>query len=211
MQIQQLMYFVTVAEQGSINKAAEKLFITQPNLSKAISNLENEVKARVFNRTNKGVVLTEEGKKLYQYARTILNQMELIHGLSQRERPRILSVAAYPIITMGRLVCQFYNAHRHPGQPGSQDNVEIRLVEQPFVLRQRPEIFKDHRIVIHLIGAAVGGPGYGHGSQQLRKPNQQGLAAGAVGNVLRPGDKIGQPVADGKGQQGAGSLPQIAE
>lgn len=130
MQIQQLMYFVTVAEQGSINKAAEKLFITQPNLSKAISNLENEVKARVFNRTNKGVVLTEEGKKLYQYARTILNQMELIHGLSQRERPRILSVAAYPIITMGRLVCQFYNAHRHPGQPGSQDNVEIRLVEQ---------------------------------------------------------------------------------
>ena len=40
MQLQQLIYFVTVAEQGSINKAAEKLFITQPNLSKAISNLE---------------------------------------------------------------------------------------------------------------------------------------------------------------------------
>ena len=47
MQLQQLIYFVTVAEQGSINKAAEKLFITQPNLSKAISNLENELKVRV--------------------------------------------------------------------------------------------------------------------------------------------------------------------
>ncbi|MFR4851830.1 MAG: LysR family transcriptional regulator [Butyricicoccus sp.] len=100
MQLQQLIYFVTVAEQGSINKAAEKLFITQPNLSKAISNLENELKVRVFNRTNKGVALTD-GSKLYQYARTILNQMELIQGLSQKDRPRTLSIAAYPIITMG--------------------------------------------------------------------------------------------------------------
>lgn len=40
MQLSQLMYFVTVAEQGSINKAAEKLFVTQPNLSKAIGNLK---------------------------------------------------------------------------------------------------------------------------------------------------------------------------
>ena len=74
MQIQQLTYFVAIAEQGSINKAAEKLFVTQPNLSKAISNLENELKVRIFNRTNKGVALTDEGKKLYQYARTIINQ-----------------------------------------------------------------------------------------------------------------------------------------
>lgn len=62
MQIQQLTYFVAIAEQGSINKAAEKLFVTQPNLSKAISNLENELKVRIFNRTNKGVALTDEGK-----------------------------------------------------------------------------------------------------------------------------------------------------
>lgn len=88
-QIQQLTYFVAIAEQGSINKAAEKaaekLFVTQPNLSKAISNLENELKVRIFNRTNKGVALTDEGKKLYQYARTIINQMELIQGLSEKE------------------------------------------------------------------------------------------------------------------------------
>ena len=63
MQLQQLIYFVTVAEQGSINKAAEKLFITQPNLSKAISNLESELKVRVFNRTNKGVALTDRSEE----------------------------------------------------------------------------------------------------------------------------------------------------
>ena len=123
MQIQQLTYFVTVAEQGSINKAAEKLFVTQPNLSKAISNLENELKVRIFDRTNKGVALTDDGRKLYQYARTILNQMELIQNLSQKERPRLLSIASYPIITMGRLVADFYNAHR-------QDSISIKLVEQ---------------------------------------------------------------------------------
>ena len=89
MQLQQLMYFVTVAEQGSINKTAKKLFVTQPNLSKAIGNLESELKARIFDWTNKGVILTEDGKKLYQYARTILNQMELISGLSAKERLRI--------------------------------------------------------------------------------------------------------------------------
>lgn len=73
MQIQQLFYAAEVAERGSINKAAEALFITQPSLSKAIINLEGELNIRIFNRNNKGVTLTEEGKSLYQYIRTILN------------------------------------------------------------------------------------------------------------------------------------------
>ena len=123
MQLSQLMYFVTVAEQGSINRAAEKLFVTQPNLSKAIGNLESELKVRIFDRTNKGVILTEDGKKLYEYARTILNQMELISGLSAKERLRILSIASYPIITMGRLIGEFYNLHKDEG-------IALKLVEQ---------------------------------------------------------------------------------
>ena len=123
MQLSQLMYFVTVAEQGSINKAAEKLFVTQPNLSKAIGNLESELKVRIFDRTNKGVILTEDGKKLYEYARTILNQMELISGLSAKERLRILSIASYPIITMGILIGEFYNLHKDEG-------IALKLVEQ---------------------------------------------------------------------------------
>ena len=135
LQIQQLTYFVTVAEQGSINKAAEKLFVTQPNLSKAISNLESELKVRIFDRTNKGVILTDDGKKLYQYARTILNQMELIQGLSSRERPRILSIASYPIITMGRLIGAFYNNHK-------QEEIALKLVEQRMqqVIESDPEV-----------------------------------------------------------------------
>ena len=123
MQLQQLIYFVAVAEQGSFNKAAEKLFTTQPNLSKAIQNLENEINVSIFERTTKGVNLTEDGKKLYQYARTIINQMELIDGLSAKETLRTLSVASYPIITMGRVLSEFYNRHR-------QENIVIKLVEK---------------------------------------------------------------------------------
>lgn len=123
MQLQQLIYFVTIAEQGSINKAAEKLFTTQPNLSKAISNLEGELKVSIFNRTNKGVALTDDGKKLYQYAHTILNQMELIQGLTAKDAPRTLSIASYPIVTIGRLVSNFYNRH----QTG---DVSLKLIER---------------------------------------------------------------------------------
>lgn len=123
MQLQQLVYFVEITELGSINKAAEKLFVTQPSLSKAIANLEDELGVRIFSRTNRGVALTDEGKKLYQYAHTIINQMELIQGLSTRDVPKVLSIASYPIITMGRLVSEFYMTHQ-------QEDITIRLSEQ---------------------------------------------------------------------------------
>lgn len=122
MQLQQLTYFVEIAERGSINKAAEALFVTQPNLSKAIINLEAELNVEILLRTNKGVVLTEEGKKLYQYARTILNQIELINNMAPKEPPRLLSIASYPILTMGRLVSQFYLDHR-------DENISLKLME----------------------------------------------------------------------------------
>ena len=63
MQLQQLEYFVKVAELGSLNKAAEVFYVTQPALSKAIQNLEQEIGAEVLRRTNKGVSMTEDGKK----------------------------------------------------------------------------------------------------------------------------------------------------
>ena len=98
MQIQQLVYFMKIAELGSMNKAAAELLMTQPNLSRAMMNLEDELHIRIFTRNNKGVVLTEDGKQLYQYARTILNQMELIEGIASREATPILSIASYPMV-----------------------------------------------------------------------------------------------------------------
>ena len=75
MTIQQLKYFVAIAEAGTISKAAEELFISQPSLTTAIQKLENELQISLFKRTSKGVVLSHEGEELLGYARLILQQM----------------------------------------------------------------------------------------------------------------------------------------
>ena len=62
MQLQQLYYFKETAERGSINKAAEALLMTQPNLSRSIQKLEEVLGLKLFSRDNKGIQLTEEGQ-----------------------------------------------------------------------------------------------------------------------------------------------------
>lgn len=64
--------FYVVANKKNITKAAEELFISQPAVSKAIKNLENNLGGKLFNRTKKGVVLTEEGKEFYNYIKVAL-------------------------------------------------------------------------------------------------------------------------------------------
>lgn len=69
----QLEYFVRVVEEKSFTKAAEKLFISQPALSKAIRSMEKELGVVLFNRAPKELSLTEEGKTVYRYAVDVLN------------------------------------------------------------------------------------------------------------------------------------------
>lgn len=64
--------FYTVANKKNITKAAEELFISQPAVSKAIKKLESNLGGKLFNRTKKGVVLTEEGKEFYNYIKIAL-------------------------------------------------------------------------------------------------------------------------------------------
>lgn len=78
MTIQQLRYVVTVAENGSMNEAAKALFISQPSLTNAIKALEDELHIRIFNRTNKGIVISHEGDEFLGYARQVLNQTDLL-------------------------------------------------------------------------------------------------------------------------------------
>ena len=59
--------FYEVANSGSISKGAEKLMISQPAVSQSIQTLENELGGKLFIRTPKGVILTNEGRELYSY------------------------------------------------------------------------------------------------------------------------------------------------
>lgn len=78
MTLQQLKYIITVAEMGSISKAAESLFISQPSLTNQIHEIENEYNIKIFNRTNKGVVVTTDGEVFLGYARQVLEQASLL-------------------------------------------------------------------------------------------------------------------------------------
>ena len=78
MTLQQLKYVACVAETGNITLAAEKLFISQPSLTTAIRNLEQEINITIFNRNNKGVTLSNEGNVFLSYARQVLEQADLL-------------------------------------------------------------------------------------------------------------------------------------
>lgn len=78
MTLQQLRYVTAVADCGSMNEAAKTLFVSQPGLSGAIKELEEETGIEIFKRTNKGVLPTPEGEEFLGYARQLLNQYELL-------------------------------------------------------------------------------------------------------------------------------------
>lgn len=76
MKLQQLEYFVKVAECGNLTEAANQLFIAQPSLSNAIHKLEKEMGIVAFLRSNKGVVLMHEGEELLSFSRMLLEQAD---------------------------------------------------------------------------------------------------------------------------------------
>ncbi|UTN03748.1 LysR substrate-binding domain-containing protein [Flavobacterium bizetiae] len=78
MELRHLKYFLAVAEELNFTKASEKLFISQPPLSRQIIELENEIQAKLFIRNNKKVELTEAGKYFEKEIRELFQNLESI-------------------------------------------------------------------------------------------------------------------------------------
>ena len=96
MTLQQLKYLIEIAETGSITMAAQRLYIAQPSLSKSVAELEKEMGITIFNRSNRGVYLSEDGTKFLSYARQIVEQAELLENEYKAAPPprRAFSVSA---------------------------------------------------------------------------------------------------------------------
>lgn len=101
MTIQQLKYIIGVSETGSINKAAEILYVSQPSLTAAIKDVESEFNITIFNRSSKGITLTSEGKEFIQYGRQIYAQYDNLlerfgdAGKSKRKKHFAVSTQHY--------------------------------------------------------------------------------------------------------------------
>lgn len=80
MNFEQMEYIINVANEMSITKAAEKLFISPSGMSQSITQLENELGIKIFNRTKQGVTLTFEGKIVISKATTLLNTIKELHN-----------------------------------------------------------------------------------------------------------------------------------
>lgn len=83
-----LKYAVEIARVGSINKAAEKLYVAQPNLSRAIKELEKELGIAIFDRNSKGMVLTPEGERFIQCGKKLLRQIDEVEGMFREEQTK---------------------------------------------------------------------------------------------------------------------------
>ncbi|MEA4889748.1 MAG: LysR family transcriptional regulator [Clostridiaceae bacterium] len=76
MTLQQLRYMIAISETGSLNKAAELLYVAQPSLTSSVKELEKEIGIVLFNRSGKGVTLTNDGAEFLLYARQVYSQYE---------------------------------------------------------------------------------------------------------------------------------------
>lgn len=80
MTLQQLHYVIAISDAGSMNKAAEQLFVSQPSISNAIQELEDEIGITIFYRNSRGVTLSNEGSEFLSYARRVFQQYEILEN-----------------------------------------------------------------------------------------------------------------------------------
>lgn len=95
MTLQQLQQVIMIADCGSMNEAAKRLYVSQPNLSAVVKELEKEIGLTIFLRSNRGIRITPEGEQFIGYARQVVEQYSLLENkYIGRESKKIFSVSA---------------------------------------------------------------------------------------------------------------------
>ena len=150
MNLKQLEAFVQVAEGGSFSKAAKELFLTQPTISSHISSLERELNARLFVRNTKEVSLSEDGIKLYKYAKQMLDlqrEIEVTFGMDEEGESHAVTIAASTIPAQyldPEVLTRF--SERYP-----QEQIRIQETDSSKVVMQ----IVDHRVDIGFTGTVL--------------------------------------------------------
>ena len=108
MELKQLQYFVVSVDMGSFQNAAKMLYTTQPHVSKTVKALEEELHLKLLNREARGVKMTAEGKKVYDYATLILKNTDQISLINEENQISRLCVSTMPGARIAELCAEFY-------------------------------------------------------------------------------------------------------
>ena len=126
MDLRRIRTFVTVAEQGSVSRAALRLHITQPALSRQIQDFQKELGLKLFERVGRRLVLTSEGEQLLADCRALLNGAATLRERAQtllRGDSGVLNVAASPVQIEAVLSTFLHQFARH------YPKVQVRVIE----------------------------------------------------------------------------------
>lgn len=123
MKIQTLEYLITLAESHSINEAAQKLYISQPSLTKALQLFEKEIGVQLFLRNKAGIQLTAAGKSILPEVKQVVSYYNHWLSLSNQRAPQVVDVfiqASFPNFLLPDVILDFKKRH-----PDIQVNCEI--------------------------------------------------------------------------------------
>lgn len=146
MRLEQITYFLQVAEKRSITGAAKMLYISQPALSKQIALLEQEVGVALFERQTRGVVLTSAGKQFEKDLKNILKELDAAKknaALAGRMQKQILNVGCFDGIYTDDFLPQFFE-YFHQTRP------ELKLVLHRMSFRDGEAALKKNEIDVWL-------------------------------------------------------------
>lgn len=116
MNINQILYFIEIADTGSFNKAAKNLYVSQPNLSKAISSLESEFNISLLNRSNVGVSLTPDGKEFLIYAKYMVRNYNDLKNISTKITDNTnfkIKLSVDIVFNLSNVIANIYNSENY--------------------------------------------------------------------------------------------------
>lgn len=128
MNITELRYLVAIMECGSVSAAAKRLYAAQPNVSKALKNLEEEYHLRIFERSSTGMIPTEQGRHFIEQAERVLREVDRLDQSVQEAQERCAELrvmiphatyASYAAVDYLEKVSSIERLHIHIREGGS--------------------------------------------------------------------------------------------
>ena len=133
MNITELRYLVAIMECGSVSAAAKQLYAAQPNVSKALKNLEEEYKIRIFERSSTGMIPTEQGRHFIEQAERVLREVARLDQSVQEEQERCAELrvmiphatyASYAAVDYLEKAASLDRLHIHIREGGSMEALD---------------------------------------------------------------------------------------